>query len=164
MACIRKALYDTYDQPNVEILMRQRSEIEKIVDFGSRGRRKSSLSIRFPWHPLRKQVVSRKPLKLDIPGRKVLCSAFQDATSVKISTKSEHFYFWLIRCEILEFWNLRLQISSIEKFPRSPPIAMKFSQKLRFERLITKSFYREGLTLMVFEVPPVSWGRVMRIG
>ena len=34
MACIRKALYDTYDQPNVEILLRQRSEIEKIVDLG----------------------------------------------------------------------------------------------------------------------------------
>ena len=34
MACIRKALYDTYDQPNVEILMGQRSEIEKIVDLG----------------------------------------------------------------------------------------------------------------------------------
>ena len=102
VAWVRKPLYDTYDQPNVEILMGQRSEIEKIVDFGSRGRRKSSLSIRFPWHPLRKQVVSRKPLKLDIPGRKVLCSAFQDTTSVKISTKSEHLIDQMWDSRILE--------------------------------------------------------------
>ena len=34
MGWVTKLLYDTYNQPNVEILLGQRSEIEKIVDPG----------------------------------------------------------------------------------------------------------------------------------
>ena len=41
MEWVTKLLYDTYNQPNVEILLRQRSEIEKIGDLGERGSKKA---------------------------------------------------------------------------------------------------------------------------
>ena len=41
MGWVTKLLYDTYNQPNVEILLGQCSEIEKIGDLGERGSKKA---------------------------------------------------------------------------------------------------------------------------
>ena len=46
-----------------------------------------------PGHCSSKWAIVRNPLKLDCSVKKVMRSAFQDATFVKVSSKSNHFYF-----------------------------------------------------------------------
>ena len=46
-----------------------------------------------PGHCSSKWAIVRNPLKLDSPVKKVFGSAFQDGTFVKVSSKSNHFYF-----------------------------------------------------------------------
>ena len=102
-----------------------------------------------------KRAVIAKLLDLDIRCKKVFWSAYQDATFVKISCKSEHFYFWgdqIRDSRTLEFWVREMG------YHKNSPIPMKFSQKLRLEKLVRKLFYRESLNTVVLQLQPVLWG------
>ena len=46
-----------------------------------------------PGHCSSKWAIVLNPLKLDSPVKKVFGSSFQDGTFVKVSSKSNHFYF-----------------------------------------------------------------------
>ena len=96
-----------------------------------------------------------KLLDLDICFKKVFRSACQDATFVKIWSKSEHFDFW--GDQIRDSRTLEFRVRETEDH-KSSPISMKFSQKLRLEKLTRNLFCSKCLNPVVLQSQPVLCG------
>ena len=97
-----KTSYDITEQPNVEFLWGRSFKIEKIGGSWGSGEAKSSISGR---QSSSKSAIIGNPLELDVSVKKKLWSPFHYATFVKISSKSDHFYFfaqWIWDSRILE--------------------------------------------------------------
>ena len=94
--------YDITDQPNVEFLCGRSFRKEKIGHLGGAGKQKSSISGR---QSSGKSAIIGNHSELDDSVKKKLWSPFHYATFVKVSSKSDHFYFlaqWIWDSRILE--------------------------------------------------------------
>ena len=106
-----KSSYDTTDQPNVEFLVVRSFTTVKMRILGDGGSQNSRFLTNFCRHTSSNQGIERKALMIDNPDKKVLWSAFQDATFVKISGKSEHFYF-----SVDQIWDSRILESRAQNY------------------------------------------------